>query len=352
MMTIDSDARSARKKRPRVGITLGDPNGIGPEITLKCLADSRIHKFMQAVVIGSAHVLAIHAKRLGFEHLRILPASTLPEVFPEDAIVVLDIAPETRPSVVFGKITAEGGLLAMRAVEAAVDLCHQARLDAMVTAPISKEAIAKADYDTPGHTEFIAARVGATSHNMMMVADGMRVGLVTAHIPLADVSRRITEAAIIDKIGTLHSSLIQDFGIQRPRIAVLGLNPHAGDGGVLGHEEQTIITPAIRSACQRGFHVFGPYAPDGFFAKAGYRNYDAVLAMYHDQGLIPFKTIAFETGVNFTAGLPIVRTSPDHGTAYDIAGKGLASPNSMRSAIYLAIDVARRRLDQPLATSI
>jgi len=216
-----------------------------------------------------------------------------------------------------------------------------------VTAPLSKDAISRAGYRFPGHTEFIAERTGAESYAMMMVAGDLRVGLVTAHVPIAEVPSRITEAAILDKLRVIQRTLRQDFSIAEPTIAVLGLNPHAGDGGVIGKEEKEIITPALKTAQQGGMHVVGPLPADGFFATDLDSGYDAVLAMYHDQGLVPFKALAFDRGVNFTAGLPIVRTSPDHGTAYNIAGQGVADVGSMRSAIELAVEVASRRTAQP-----
>lgn len=339
---------AGRKKRPRIAITLGDPNGIGPEVVLKCLQDSRLLKFMQPLVVGAADVLKTHATALGFHDLRLEVVDRPPDALDEAAITVLEVAPGERTAVAFGKVTAAGGRLAMRAVEVATDLCQAGDADAMVTAPISKAAISQAGYASPGHTEFIAERLGAASHTMMMVADRLRVGLVTGHIPIWDVPKQVTHQAILDKVAIISQSLVQDFGIPRPRIAVLGLNPHAGDSGVLGREEDESIIPAIEEATEQGHLVFGPFPADSFFALTGYRIYDAVLAMYHDQGLVPFKTLAFEEGVNFTAGLPIVRTSPDHGTAYDIAGQGKASPSSMRSALYLAIDVARRRHAQRL----
>lgn len=334
---------SDRRKRPRIAITLGDPNGVGPEVVLKCLADSRLVKFMEPVVVGSAHVLSVHAQKLGYQDVRIQPVQQVPEQLPPGAITVLDVTGGQKPDVAFGEISKEGGWLSMKAVERATDLCLEGRADAMVTAPISKEAISMAGYQDRGHTEFIVRRAGCEAYNMMMVSDELRVGLVTGHIPIWDVPKAVTREAILEKIDIISQSLMQDFGITRPKIAVLGLNPHAGDGGILGREEVESIIPAVRTACDRGNLVFGPFPADGFFAIGGYRLYDAVLAMYHDQGLVPFKTLAFESGVNFTAGLPIVRTSPDHGTAYNIAGEGKASPGSMRSAIYLAIDIARRR---------
>ena len=333
------------KKRPRIVITQGDSNGIGPEVILKCLTDSRVLKFMEPVVIGSGHVLRIHADALGYRDLPMQVVTRMPEQVSADGITVLDVVPGETPAVAFGQITSAAGRLSMQAVECAIDLCLEGKAEAMVTAPISKEAISKAGYQDPGHTEFIAHRTGSDSFTMMMVADKLRVGLVTGHIPIWDVPKKVTHAAILEKLGIIAQSLSRDFGITHPRMAVLGLNPHAGDGGVMGREEQDTIRPAIEQACQEGHLVFGPFPADGFFAISEYGVYDAVLAMYHDQGLIPFKTLAFDTGVNYTAGLPIVRTSPDHGTALNIAGKGQAKPGSMRSAIFLAIDIVRRRLN-------
>lgn len=343
---IDAPDESGRLRQPRIAITLGDPNGIGPEVVLKCVSDARLLKFMHPIIVGSAHVLKVHANHLGFRDLRLHVVSAVPEQRPEGGITVLDVAAGEKPDVHLGKITEDGGRLAMQAVEKATDLCLDGQVEAMVTAPISKEAISKAGYDAPGHTEFIARRTGADRFTMMMVADVLRVGLVTGHVSIWDVPKRITQEAVLDKLDIIHATLSRDFAIQRPKIAVLGLNPHASDGGLMGREEADAIVPAIEAMREQGNLVFGPFPADGFFAIGAYRLYDAVLAMYHDQGLIPFKVLAFESGVNYTAGLPIVRTSPDHGTAYNIAGEGKASPGSIRSAIYLAIDVARRRMRQ------
>lgn len=243
----------------------------------------------------------------------------------------------------FGSITAEGGHLAMRAVERAVEACLAGTVDAMVTAPISKDAVQRAGFDVPGHTEFIAEKTGSPRPTMMMVAGGLRVGLVTGHIPLTEVPEAVTEEAILEKLRVIDASLRDDFAIEQPKIAVFGLNPHAGEGGAFGAEEEEIITPALRAARQEGFRVEGPLAADGFFGTQLDADYDAALAMYHDQGLVPFKALAFDHGVNYTAGLPIVRTSPDHGTAYGIAGKGMALPGSTRNALELAVAIARHR---------
>lgn len=340
-------AASSGRRRPRIAISMGDANGVGPEVILKCLADERMHRFMRPVIVGSASAMEQHMTALGIgggvyrvvDHLD-------RDAWNGDETLLLDVRPGKSFNVALGEIDAEAGKLAMESVAAAVDLCREGKTDAMVTAPISKEAISRGGYQDPGHTEFIARRTGASAHTMMMVSDTVRVGLVTGHVAVWDVPRGVTREAILEKVEIIDASLRDDFGITRPKIAVLGLNPHAGDGGIMGKEEVDAIIPAIKEACERGRLVFGPFPADGFFAIGGYRLYDAVLAMYHDQGLIPFKTLAFESGVNFTAGLPVVRTSPDHGTAFNIAGEGRASPASMRSAIYVAIDVARRRMSR------
>lgn len=341
-----SNVSDDRYKRPRIAVTLGDSNGVGPEVVLKSLLDTRLSRFVQPIIVGSAHVLNTHASRLGYGDLKVQVVRSIPDNIRPGEVVILDVTNGEKIGVVFGQVSAEAGRVAMRSVERATDLCLEGLVDGMVTAPINKEAISKAGYKDPGHTEFIARRVGSDDYTMMMISDNLRVGLVTAHIPIWDVPKGVTREAILEKIRVIHAGLVSDFGIQRPKIAVLGLNPHAGEGGVLGREEFESIVPAVNDACEEGSLVFGPFPADGFFAIGAYRLYDAVLAMYHDQGLVPFKTLAFESGVNYTAGLPIVRTSPDHGTAFNIAGEGKASPGSMRSAIYLAVDIARRRASQ------
>ncbi len=341
-MTEEKEDSSSRY-RPRIALTIGDANGIGPEVILKCISDSRLFEMMNPVVVGSIHVLQHHADRLGFEHLHFIPFAQGVESDSRVSIVVADVTKDAAPEIRFGQISAEAGELAMRAVEYATDLCIEHRADAMVTAPISKKAVSLAGFSVPGHTEFIASRCNATSFTMMLVAEQLRVGLVTGHVSIRDVPKRITQRAILDPLTNIADTLKSDFDIAHPLIAVLALNPHAGEAGILGNEEQESIIPAIEAARESGLKVFGPFPADSFFGMSAYLKYDAVLAMYHDQGLVPFKTVAFDRGVNFTAGLPIVRTSPDHGTAFDIAGEGVAAPDSMRSAIFLAVDIARRR---------
>lgn len=341
------------KLKPRIAISMGDPNGVGPEVTLKSLRDSRLMKYVDPVIIGSASVMRTHLEKLEMQDVSLKvyqDIGQLPERGIEGSVqaeknelAVLDLFNGAAAGVKFGEITEEAGALSMKAVEKAVDLCVNKQVDAMVTAPISKEAIALAGYENRGHTGFIAERIQAKSHTMVMVSQELKVGLLSEHVPIGEVSQMVTKEAILEKVNILSASLMTDFAVDRPRIAVLGLNPHAGDGGLLGKEEMETIQPAIDACCEQGHLVFGPFAADGFFAVGGFKNYDAILAMYHDQGLIPFKTIAFGHGVNYTAGLDIVRTSPDHGTAFNIAGQRKASPDSMRSAIYLARDIVKQR---------
>lgn len=251
-----------------------------------------------------------------------------------------------------GQCTQAGGAAALSALERAVSDLREGLIDVLVTCPISKDAIHGEEFSFPGHTEFLESRVGDGSKAMMIMAgENLRVALVTIHKSLADVSGNITKETVYDSIARFNKSLISDFGIHSPRIAVLSLNPHAGDNGVIGTEDNEIIEPAIAEAYKKHIFAFGPYAADGFFGSGNYRKFDGVLAMYHDQGLIPFKLLAAERGINFTAGMPVVRTSPDHGTAFDIAGKGEADPQSLREAIYMALDIYRNRLREKEATA-
>lgn len=328
---------------PRVAITLGDPNGIGPEVALKCLADTRIRDFVDPVLVGAASVARDHARELGMENLDIWQVSDPAFEAEPTRIKIIDSTLEPAPPVKFGEDTAEAGEQAFQAIKVAVDLAVDGEVDAIVTGPISKKAISLAGYEFPGHTEYLVERTDTEVHTMMLVSGDLRVGLVTAHIPLAQVAKAVTRNAVVRSLKSIHASLQRDFGIMRGKIAVLGLNPHAGEGGLLGREETQAIIPAIKQCAKAEIMAFGPFSSDGFFGSRAYKGYDAILAMYHDQGLIPFKALAFNQGINFTAGLPIVRTSPDHGTAFDIAGQNRASAQSMRQALYLALDIVRQR---------
>ncbi len=321
--------------RPRLALTLGDPNGIGPEVVLKALAEADLRGTIEPVVVGSEAVLRAHAGRLGLADVAA-------------GLDVWEVAPGEAPSVAWGETTAAGGRLAMRAVERAADACLAGEADGLVTAPISKEAIALAGYRVPGHTEFLAERTRADGVVMMLVdprVPGLRVALVTTHLPLRAVADAVTKGAVLSTLRRLDQSLRRDFGIGAPRIAVLGLNPHAGDGGVIGSEDRDVLGPALEAARAEGLDAPGPFPADAFFGRRGFERHDAVLAMYHDQGLAPFKALAMGGGVNVSAGLPIVRTSPDHGTGFDIAGKGRADASSFRAAVVLAAEIAQRRLE-------
>ena len=324
----------------RVGITQGDINGIGPEIIIKTFADQRVSEMIVPVIYGSSKVFSYYRKNFqegeSFSYQLIKdPAEARSKKISliETSVGDLRIEP--------GVATEDGGRAAVAALDRAVEDLALGKIDVLVTAPINKENVQTAGFGFTGHTEFLAARFGGEPV-MVMCSDIMKVGLVTIHVPLADVSAAISHDLIVSHLQRLRMMLKRDFRIVEPRIAVLALNPHCGDGGLIGTEEAQIIKPAVRTACEQGVLAFGPFAADGFFAAGSYADYDAVLAMYHDQGLAPFKALTPE-GVNFTAALPVVRTSPDHGVAYDIAGKGLADCSSMRAAIFLAVDIFRNR---------
>ena len=323
----------------KIGITQGDTNGIGWEIILKALADPRMTELFTPVVYGSPKAAAYYRNTVAeIEAFSFNPVASAAEARRGKANLVAcgetaDIAP--------GKPTPEAGRAAVEALCAAMRDLKAGHLDALVTAPFDKETVQADDFRYTGHTEYLAAELEGEAM-MILCSDVLRVGLVTKHIPVSEIARNITKERIVRDLDTLRRALIEDFGIVEPRIAVMALNPHAGDGGLLGREEQEIIRPAIVEAFDKGVLAFGPFAADGLFAGGGYAKYDGILAMYHDQGLAPFKTLSPD-GVNFTAGLSAVRTSPDHGTAFDIAGKDKADPQSMRNAIYAAIDIAEHR---------
>lgn len=325
----------------RVGITQGDINGIGYEVIIKTLMDPRMDEMCTSIVYGSPKVAAYHRKALNIENFSFNQIKDASEANPKRPNIVNCMDENVR--VELGKSTEYGGQGALLALQAAISDLKANKIDVLVTAPINKANIQSQSFNFPGHTEFLANEFGVKNVLMLMVSDTMRIGVVTGHIPISEVSKSITTEAILTKLRLLNDTLVKDFAIRRPRIAVLGLNPHAGDSGVIGTEETTIIMPALKQANDEGIVAMGPYPADGFFGSDRFTRFDAILAMYHDQGLSPFKVINFDTGVNYTAGLPIVRTSPDHGTAYDLAGHNLANPNSFRQAVYLAIDIFRNR---------
>jgi len=325
----------------KLGITHGDINGIGYEVIIKALADSRILEMCTPIVYGSSKVAAYYRKALDNEIFTFNSINTAREANSKRSNILNCVNEEVR--VEMGKSTKQAGEAAFVALEAAVRDLKSGDIDAVVTAPINKENIQCEGFNFPGHTEYFAKEFGTKNYLMLMVSDILRVGVVTGHIPLSQVVASITKEKIVNNLRVLHKTLLEDFSIRKPRIAVLGLNPHASDGGLIGDEEERIILPAIRQANEEGIIALGPYPADGFFGSGEFKKFDATLAMFHDQGLIPFKSFAFESGVNYTAGLPIIRTSPGHGTAYGIAGTGTASEESFRNALYLAIDLFENR---------
>jgi 4-hydroxythreonine-4-phosphate dehydrogenase len=327
--------------KPVIGITHGDINSISYEIIIKALTDSRIFELLTPVVYGSSKVASYHRKMLSVSDFAFNLIKKADLANPKRANIININDQEVK--IELGKSTSIAGELALLSLENATEDLKKGLIDVLVTAPINKQNIQSKEFHFPGHTEYLANKFGAEDYLMLMVSNNIRIGVVTGHIPLREVFNQLTEELLLHKIQILHQSLIQDFGIRKPRIALLGLNPHASDNGLLGEEEARIIKPAIDKAFNSGMMVFGPYPADGFFGSSDFTKFDGILAMYHDQGMLPFKTLAFDSGVNFTAGLPIVRTSPAHGTAYDIAGKDEASFESFRAALYLATDIFYNR---------
>jgi len=327
----------------KLGISIGDVNGIGLEIIIKALADSRIYDYCTPIVYGHTKVASFYRRTTTVEDLNFFVINSAAETRKEHRKPNMINCWEEDVKIEPGVANSEVGKYAFQSLERATADLIAGHIDALVTAPINKDTIQSEQFNFPGHTEYLQERGGAADSLMFLVSDTLRVGVVTGHIPLAKVADSITIAKIVAKLKLMDASLRNDFWVRKPRIAVLGLNPHAGDNGLIGSEEQTIIAPAIEEARNNNILAFGPYAADGFFANGTYLQFDAVLAMYHDQGLIPFKHIAFESGVNFTAGLNFVRTSPDHGTAYDIAGKNQASEISFREAMFAAMHIVKRR---------
>lgn len=325
----------------KVGITVGDVNGIGLEVIIKTLADSRIYDYCTPIIYGHTKVASYHRRLTEVQELNFVVAPSASQAqhgkpniincWEEDVKIDLGISNDT------------GGKYALLSLQKATDDLLSGEIAALITAPINKENIQSETFNFPGHTEYLQQRDGKAESLMFLVSDSLRVGVVTGHIPVSKVAETLSVEKIFGKLKLMNTSLQKDFWIRKPKIAVLGLNPHAGDNGLIGGEEQSVIIPAIEEARANDIMAFGPYPADGFFANATYMQFDAVLAMYHDQGLIPFKTIAFESGVNYTAGLSFVRTSPDHGTAYDIAGKNLASEISFREALFTALHIVKNR---------
>jgi 4-hydroxythreonine-4-phosphate dehydrogenase len=352
--------RRSRKRgdlKPVIAISMGDKNGIGPEVILKSLRSPRVRSVCSPVLVGSFDVFSFYSRKLGIpaslvgvEKISVEPSSgEIPAEPSPGEVPVLDVfenrdtSGRRRVQVKPGAISAEAGREASAALERTISLCLSGEADAMVTAPVSKEAMFMSGNRFPGQTEMLAMRTGARDVAMMLVAGDVRVALATVHLPIKDVAKAVSTSRVLRKIKIVYNSLRTDFAIHSPRIAVLGLNPHAGEQGHIGKEEERRIRPAINGARRLRMRAEGPFPADGFFGSGAYTRFDAVLAMYHDQGLIPLKLLGFKIGVNFSAGLPIIRTSPDHGTAFDIAGKGKADPESMIQAIRLAALITRNR---------
>ena len=326
-----------------VGITQGDSNGIGYEVIIKALSDPRILDMFTPVIYGSSKIFSFYRKGIPeIEQMDTNAVSSASEAHAK-RINIVNVLPENAYAEP-GRATPESAKAAIASLEAALRDLKAGAIDVLVTGPINKKAMAGEGFGFPGHTEYIQNAFGVKDVTMFMVSSRLKLGVVTGHIPLKDVASSISEEKILSKLRLMNESLQKDFRIGHPRIGVLSLNPHSGDGGLLGTEEQDIIIPAIKKATDEGILAFGPFSPDGYFGLGNYEKFDATLAMYHDQGLSPFKALSFEDGVNFTAGLPVVRTSPDHGTAFEMAGRDEADSRSMRAAIFQAIDIYRNRL--------
>ena len=332
------------KKRIKTGITHGDVNGVGYEVILKTLADERIADFCTLILYGSQKLALYQQKVMELPSINFKIINKAEDAI--DGKINLINCVDDNVKIDFGSSTPEAGLAALKALETATADIQRGAIHTLLTAPINKYNIQNDAFNFPGHTEYLEKVFGEEGKHqsiMIMTGDSLRIALVTAHVPLSEVKTKLTREAILGKLSIFNTSLIRDFGVIKPRIAVLAINPHAGDNGLLGNEEETIIMPAIADAEKKGITAFGPYPADGFFGSQSWQKFDGILAMYHDQGLIPFKLLAMENGVNFTAGLPIVRTSPAHGTAYDIAGQNIASEDSFRNALYASIDIFRKR---------
>ena len=328
-------------EKPIIGITTGDLNGVGPEIIIRTFSDPRMLELCTPVIFASTKLINFYKKLISETPFNFTATKDMASINPKG--VNLFNCWEEEVSVQPGALTETGGKYAVRSLMVAAQCLKDGQLDAIVTAPLHKGNTHLPDFQYTGHTPFFKDKFGAKDVLMLLYTEELRMGLLTEHIPIAQVSAAITREALLSKIALLKESLIKDFGIDKPKIAVLGLNPHAGDDGKIGTEEQTIIKPVIDGLQQHGQLIYGPYSADAFFARRSYTQFDAVLAMYHDQGLIPFKTIAGGEGVNYTAGLPVIRTSPDHGTAFDIAGKDIADPGSFREAVFQAISLLEQR---------
>lgn len=329
-----------QERKPIIGISIGDVNGIGMELIIKSFSDPALLELCTPVVFGSTKAASYHRNAIEMRDFNFNICKDLSSLHPDRANLINIYEEEVK--IEFGQISKEAGDLALASLDAACQAIEEGKIDAIVTAPIHKKSMQSDSFRFSGHTDYLEARFKSKAL-MMLVSDEMRMALATVHIPLDKVTEALSEDLILNRLQSLAKSLKDDFHLPKGKIAVLALNPHAGDKGVIGKEDDEMVLPAIEKAKEEGIMAFGPFPADSFFGAQMHTKYDAVLAMYHDQGLIPFKALAFGEGVNYSAGLPIIRTSPDHGTAFDIAGEGKAEPSSFRQSLYLAIDLIRNR---------
>ena len=337
-----------KSTKTKLGISIGDPNGIGVEVILRTLADNRLMELFTPIIFGAKGIILSQTKIFQFQDLKFNFIATVEEA-KNGQINVVTVCDESFEQN-FGVESNESGKISFQSLSSAVKSLKNNEIDALVTAPINKNAIQSAEFEFPGHTEYLQKEDEAKDSLMLMLSESARIGVVTGHVPLSEVGKQLTAELILAKLTILNKSLKDDFSIRKPKIAVMGLNPHAGDNGLLGKEEQELIIPAINQAKSIGILAFGPYAADGFFGSSAYSKFDGILAMYHDQGLIPAKSFSFGSGVNYTAGLSFIRTSPDHGTAFEIAGQGVADEGSFRTALYTAVELCKNReLNEELA---
>lgn len=337
-----SEPTHIKKNKPVIGISVGDYNGIGPEVIIKAIEDNRINKYITPVLYCDSRIVSYYRKSLDLPNFNYNQIKSIDQLH-HNRFNVVNVQIDGEIDINPGNGNAESGKYALKSLSHALADLKSKKIDALCTAPLSKELIQSDEFKFPGHTEYLTQEAGAKESLMLLISEELRVGVVTGHIPIKEVSGALTKEKVKAKLQILLKSLKNDFDIKKPKIAVLGLNPHAGENGLLGSEELEIIQPVINELKDRGELIFGPFPADGFFGSSQFKSFDGILAMYHDQGLIPFKNMAFETGVNYTAGLSFIRTSPDHGTAFSVAGKSIADATSMRNALFVARDIVNSR---------
>lgn len=331
--------KKSRKNTIKLGVTIGDLNGIGGEIILRTFEDERMLEFCTPVLFASAKTISFLSKHFNID-LKFQGIKNCADAIP-GKVNVLNVF-EDVPQIEFGQERKEIGKYAIKSLKSAVKALKEDEIDVLVTAPINKSSIQDEDFTFPGHTDYLNQELEGSSL-MFMITERLKVGLLTDHVAVKDVATTIDEALILRKFNTIYNTLLQDFGLEKPRIAFLGINPHVGDGGVIGQEDKEVLIPTLEKIREKGQLAYGPYAADSFFGSGNYKNFDAIIAAYHDQGLIPFKTLSFGKGVNYTAGLSKIRTSPDHGTAFEIAGQGIADPSSFKEAVFTALAIYKKR---------